>query len=79
MGSYSYVSNEGARADLWTFGARAYADCISATLSQNNVLPNGTYVEFDYEGYLMGDYHAETNPTTEMSPTRPANGVASPA
>ena len=79
VGSYSYVSNEGARADLWTFGARAYADCISATLSQNNVLPNGTYVEFDYEGYLMGDYHAEMNPANEMSPTRPANGVASPS
>jgi hypothetical protein len=35
--------------------------------------------EFDYEGYLMGDYHAEMNPANEMSPTRPANGVASPS
>ena len=57
QGSYAYTSNEGARADLWTFGARSYADCITSTLSQNNVLPNGTYIEFDTMGYLMGDYH----------------------
>ena len=57
QGSYAYTSNEGARADLWTFGARSYADCITSTLSQNNVLPNGTFVEFDTMGYLMGDYH----------------------
>jgi phage portal protein BeeE len=57
QGSYAYTSNEGARADLWTFGARSYADCITSTLSQNNVLPNGTMVEFDTMNYLMGDYH----------------------
>jgi len=57
QGSYAYTNNEGARADLWTFGARAYADCITSTLSQNNVLPNGSYVEFDTMNYLMGDYH----------------------
>ena len=74
----AYISNQGARADLWTFGARAYADCISATLSQNNVLPNGTYVEFDYEGYLMGDYE-EMRTETNMSPTATPNGVASPS
>jgi hypothetical protein len=56
VGSYSYQSSKESRADLWTFGARAYADCIAGTLSQNNVLPNGTFVEFDVEGYLMGDY-----------------------
>ena len=56
VGSYSYQSSSESRADLWTFGARAYADCIASTLSQNNVLPNGTYVEFDVAGYLMGDY-----------------------
>jgi phage portal protein BeeE len=63
VGSYSYQSSSESRADLWTFGARAYADCIAGTLSQNNVLPNGTYVEFDVENYLMGDY-SENN---EMS------------
>ena len=65
QGSYAYTSNEGARADLWTFGARVYAECITSTLSQNNVLPNGTYVEFDTMSYLMGDYsenHDMTQP-----------------
>ena len=72
QGSYAYTSNEGARADLWTFGARSYADCITSTLSQNNVLPNGTYIEFDTMNYLMGDYHempqVENNERVE-SPT----------
>lgn len=72
QGSYAYTSNEGARADLWTFGARAYAECITSTLSQNNVLPNGTYIEFDTMNYLMGDYHempqVENNERVE-SPT----------
>ena len=64
-GGYSYVSNEGARADLFSFGVRPYADCIAGTLSQNNILPNGTYIEFDTMSYLMGDYsenHDMTQP-----------------
>jgi organic radical activating enzyme len=56
VGSYAYTSSAEARMDLWTFGVRAYADCIAGTLSQNNVLPNGTYVEFDVEQYLKGEY-----------------------
>jgi len=56
VGSYSYQSSAESRMDLWTFGVKAYADCIAGTLSQNNVLPNGTYVEFDVEGYLTGEY-----------------------
>jgi len=56
VGSYSYQSSSESRADLWTFGARTYADCIAGTLSQNNILPNGSFVEFDVQGYLMGDY-----------------------
>jgi hypothetical protein len=73
VGSYSYQSSSESRADLWTFGARAYADCIAGTLSQNNVLPNGTYVEFDVEGYLMGDY-SENN---DMSQPERADEVQS--
>ncbi len=56
VGSYSYQSSAEARMDLWTFGVRAYADCIAGTLSQNSILPNGTYVEFDVEQYLTGEY-----------------------
>jgi hypothetical protein len=56
VGSYSYQSSAESRMDLWTFGVRAYADCIAGTLSQNSVLPNGTYVEFDVEQYLTGEY-----------------------
>ena len=56
VGSYSYQSSAESRMDLWTFGVRAYADCIAGTLSQNNILPNGTYVEFDVKQYLTGEY-----------------------
>ena len=66
VGSYSYQSSSESRADLWTFGVRAYADCIAQTLSMNNVLPNGTYVEFDVEDYLSGDYTMQED-MTEMN------------
>ena len=56
VGSYSYQSSAESRMDLWTFGVRAYADCIAGTLSMNNILPNGTMVEFDVEQYLTGEY-----------------------
>ena len=58
-GSYSYQSSEQARADLYIFGVKAYADCIAATLSQNNVLPRGTYVKFDADEYLVENYAAD--------------------
>jgi hypothetical protein len=67
VGSYSYQSSAEARMDLWTFGVRAYADCIAGTLSQNNILPNGTYVEFDVEQYLSGEYSMGDYDNTETN------------
>jgi hypothetical protein len=69
VGSYSYQSSAESRMDLWTFGVRAYADCIAGTLSQNNVLPNGTYVEFDVEQYLTGEYSLSNRDDAQMSET----------
>jgi len=74
VGSYSYQSSAESRMDLWTFGVRAYADCIAGTLSQNSILPNGTYVEYDVQQYLTGEYamgdydNTETNERV-VSPT----------
>ena len=56
VGGYSYVSNQGARLDLFSFGVKPYSECIASTLSQNNVLPAGTYVEFDVQKYLSEEY-----------------------
>jgi phage portal protein BeeE len=67
VGSYSYQSSAEARMDLWTFGVRAYADCIAGTLSQNNILPNGTMVEFDVEQYLSGEYSMGDYDNTETN------------
>jgi len=69
VGSYSYQSSAESRMDLWTFGVRAYADCIAGTLSQNNVLPNGTYVEFDVEDYLTGEYSLTNRDDAQMPDT----------
>jgi phage portal protein BeeE len=65
-GSYSYQSSEQARADLYIFGVKAYADCIAATLSQNNVLPRGTYVKFDADEYLIENYAADKMDSPDM-------------
>jgi phage portal protein BeeE len=66
-GSYSYQSSQQARMDLLFFGVKLYADAIAETLSMNNVLPNGTYVAFDYESYLEENYLADQmeTPTAE--------------
>ena len=71
VGSYSYQSSAESRMDLWTFGVRAYADCIAGTLSQNNILPNGTYVEFDVEQYLTGEYSMGDYDNTETNTPQP--------
>ena len=51
-GSYAYTNSKESRWDLWLYGTKLYAECIASTLSGNNVLPNGTYVEFDTDDYL---------------------------
>jgi hypothetical protein len=51
-GSYAYTNSRESRWDLWLYGTKGYAEVIAATLSANNILPNGTFVAFDYEAYL---------------------------
>jgi phage portal protein BeeE len=65
-GAYSYQSSEQARADLYIFGVQAYASCIASTLSQNNVLPRGTYVEFNTEKFLVENEIADKMDSPDM-------------
>jgi phage portal protein BeeE len=51
-GSYAYTNSRESRIDLWTFGTKAYAEVIAATLSSDAILPRGTYVEFDTDAYI---------------------------
>lgn len=51
-GSYAYTNSRESRWDLWLYGTKTYAECITSTLSANAYLPNGTYVEFDTDEYL---------------------------
>jgi hypothetical protein len=41
------------------FGVKLYADAIAGALSMDNVLPRGTYVEFDSKEYLEENYAAD--------------------
>jgi phage portal protein BeeE len=58
-GSYSYQSSQQARADLYLFGVKLYADAIAGALSMDNVLPRGTYCEFDASDYLEENFMAD--------------------
>jgi phage portal protein BeeE len=64
-GSYAYTNSRESRWDLWLFGTKTYAECISSTLSSNSILPNGTYVEFDTDDYLGEIDDADTNRNME--------------
>ena len=69
IGSYSYQNARSAREDLYIFGARLYMECVSQTLSMNNVLPRGTYVRFEIEKYLAGmieDEYIQENGTQQQ-------------
>lgn len=57
--SMTYSNAENARKDLYLFGARLYLDVIEQTLSADNVLPRGRYVEFNFEDYNGLDDDAE--------------------
>ena len=70
-GAYSYQSSEQARADLYIFGVQAYAECLASTLSQNNVLPRGTYVEFDTDDFLVENEMADKMDTSNQPPDQP--------
>jgi phage portal protein BeeE len=59
-GAYSYQSSQQARADLYLFGVKLYADAIAGALSMDNVLPRGTYVCFDADEYLEENFMADT-------------------
>ena len=55
VGGYTYQNAQQARQDLYLFGAKPYMDCIQETLSLDQVLPRGRFVEFDVDRYLS-DY-----------------------
>ena len=70
-GAYSYQSSDQARADLYIFGVKIYAQCISSTLSMNNVLPRGTYVCFDTDDFLIENEVADQMEQAPMAPMAP--------
>ena len=71
-GSYAYTNSRESRWDLWLYGTKTYAECITSTLSSNAVLPNGTYVEFDTDEYLGEIDDADMNRNMEI--TEPETG-----
>lgn len=69
-GSYAYTNSRESRWDLWLFGTKSYAEVIASTLSRNDILPNGTYVEFDTDEYLGEVDMANANENVDV--TNPA-------
>jgi len=55
-GSYAYTNATQSRIDLWTFGCLPLAECISQTLSSDNVLPHGTAIKFDVDQFITENY-----------------------
>lgn len=84
-GGYTYQNAQQARQDLWIFAAAAYAECISATLSSDNVLPRGTYVKLDPDDYLtelvedMAEMGNDDNEPNGAQRVAPGNGIPAPA
>jgi len=81
-GSYSYQSSTQSRHDLYMFGVKPYADCISETLSGDNVVPRGTFIAFDTEAYLIDNYAPDSVKVTEqLNPPTDAvmNDIEEPA
>jgi len=74
VGSYAYTNSTEARQDLWTFGCKQIAECITQTLSANNVLPNNTCVEFDIDDFIDGDLMEKADMAEMPQPPR-NNGV----
>lgn len=68
-GSYAYTNSQESRWDLWIYGTKMYAEVIAATLSQNSILPNGTYVCFDTDDYLGEMEVADMTQTPDNSTT----------
>jgi hypothetical protein len=66
-GSYAYTNSRESRIDLWTFGTKAYAEVIAATLSADTILPRGTMVCFDTEEYI-GEVEEMTNMPSQQEP-----------
>ena len=71
-GSYAYTNSRESRWDTWLFGTKLWAECIASTLSSNQVLPNGTFVEFDTDEYLGDIDDADMN--REMIVEQPETG-----
>jgi phage portal protein BeeE len=67
-GSYSYQSSQQARQDLYLFGVKMYAEAIAETLSMDNVLPRGTFVEFYADEYLEENYGGESENMSDDMP-----------
>ena len=63
--SMTYQNAQQARQDLYLFGARIYLDVIEQTLSADNVLPRGRYVEFNMEDYA-GEIAEDDSRSREM-------------
>ena len=71
--SMVYQNAVQARQDLYLFGARLYLDVIEQTLSGDDVLPRGRYVEFDIEDYIGSEDYSPIMPEPSAQDRQDSN------
>lgn len=70
--SMTYANAQQARQDLLLFGARPILAAIEERLSMDDVLPRGSHVRFDAEGYLAAFTAPELMPENQPAESVPA-------
>lgn len=68
VGGLTYQNAQDARLQLYLYGAKPYLDVIEQTLSSDQILPRGRYVEFDTEDYL-GELDMDSGITPDAQET----------
>jgi hypothetical protein len=66
VGGLTYQNAQDARLQLYLYGAKVYLDVIEQTLSSDQILPRGRYVEFDTDSYF-GDMQEDVATLPTMS------------
>jgi phage portal protein BeeE len=71
-GGMNYQNSAESNKLLYLYGSKPYIECIEQTLSMNNVIPRGRYVELDVSTYLYENDLAGGDSGNAALPSPPA-------
>ena len=83
--SINYTNQQDQRADLYTYGTKIFLDTIQETLSLDNIVPRGRFVEFDVSQFITNPFERYDNesdsyvesPMDVGAPTREDQAIGS--